>query len=305
MSSEYGGNADAICVGETMALLVPDPPASGAHAASFRRELGGAESNVAIHLARAGKAATWHGVLGADGFGDHIAERLAGEGVECAARRHPQYPTGLYLKELSPTGTQVRYYRQGSAGATLAARDAETIWRKRARILHTTGITPVLSESAYELVRLILRRRAAGTLRSFDVNYRHALHGHRSGDLLADLAREADVVFCGLDEAEALWNLSSAEQVRKLLPEPGIVIVKQGSDGATAYADGQSWYQPAPDVEVVEPVGAGDAFAAGVLHGLLDDASIADCLARGSRLAGQALQVDGDIPAVCETGWSS
>lgn len=301
MSSEYGDSTDAVCVGETMALLVPDPPESGGRAASFRRELGGAESNVAIHLARAGRAATWHGVLGTDGFGDYIAERLASEGVACTARRHPQYPTGLYLKELSPTGTQVRYYRQGSAGATLAPHDAEAIRRRHARVLHTTGITAALSESAHELVKLLLRQRAAGTLRTFDVNYRPALHDNASGDMLAELARQADVVFCGLDEAQALWNLSTAEQVRKLLPEPGIVIVKQGADGATAFAEGQSWFQPAPAVDVVEPVGAGDAFAAGVLHGLLDSAPIADCLAQGSRLAGQALQVDGDIPAVCET----
>lgn len=304
MDTEHGGT-DAVCVGETMALLVPDPPAAGPRAATFRRELGGAESNVAIHLARKRQRVAWHGILGSDGFGDYIAERLTHEGVECTAGRHPERPTGLYLKEYSARDTRVRYYRHGSAGATLGACDADAIRNMRPRVLHTTGITAALSESARELLNLLLTQRAPETLHSFDVNYRHALHDGHSGDMLAEMARRADVVFCGLDEAQALWNVSDAEQVRELLPEPGMVVVKQGDDGATAFADGHCWSQPAPSVDVVEPVGAGDAFAAGVLHGLLERLPVGECLAHGSQLAGQVLRVDGDIPPACETTLTS
>ena len=298
MSSE---RADAVCVGETMALLVPDPPVAGAAAETFRREVGGAESNVAIHLARAGRAVAWHGVLGTDGFGDHIAARLATEGVRCGARRHPERPTGMYLKELSPGGTAVRYYRRGSAGAALATCDAESVWPRAPRLVHTTGITPALSDSARELTELLLRQRPAATTVSFDVNYRPALHDRDSATMLRSLARRADVVFCGLDEAQELWDANSVDDVRELLPEPELLVVKHGAHGAYASTGGEWWFQPAPDVDVVEPVGAGDAFAAGFLDGFLAAATIEACLARGARLAGQALQVDGDIPAVCET----
>lgn len=287
---------DAVCVGETMALLVPDPPVAGAAAETFRRELGGAESNVAIHLARAGRAAAWHGVLGTDGFGDHIAARLAAEGVHCGARRHPELPTGMYLKEFSPGGTRVRYYRRGSAGATLAASDADAVWRHTPRLVHTTGITSALSDSARELTELLLHSKQPAPTVSFDVNYRPALHGRDHAQLLRSLARQADVVFCGLDEAHALWSADSVDDVRELLPEPSLLVVKHGAHGAYACSRGQRWHQPAPEVDVVEPVGAGDAFAAGFLDGLLASATTEECLARGARLAGEVLQVDGDIP---------
>ncbi|MPY97908.1 MAG: sugar kinase [Actinophytocola sp.] len=286
---------DVVCVGETMALLIPDPPVSGADAATFRRDIGGAESNVAIHLARAGHRVSWHGVLGDDGFGEYIAHRLAAEGVAVDSRTDPTRATGLYLKELRPQGTQVRYYRAGSAGSTLTETDAPAIWRHRPRLVHTTGITAALSDSASGLVTALLERQ--GMLRSFDVNYRRALHDHTSPSLLLSLAQRADVVFCGLDEAHALWAAETVGDVRSLLPRPDVLVVKQGAQGATAFRGDRSWHQPAPEVNVVEAVGAGDAFAAGFLHGVLTGAAIADCLAEASRLAGATLGTVGDIPA--------
>ena len=295
MSAERDDPVDAACVGETMALLIPEPPVSGADAATFRRDIGGAESNVAIHLARAGHRVTWHGVLGDDGFGEYVARRLTAEGVAIGGRTNPARPTGLYLKELRSQGTQVRYYREGSAGSTLAEMDAPAILRQRPRLVHTTGITAALSESALGLVTALLAPGDA--LRSFDVNYRPALHENTGGEPLLTLARRADVVFCGLDEAQALWEVDTVDDVRSLIADPEVLVVKQGEHGATAFRRDQSWHNPAPEVAVVEPVGAGDAFAAGFLQGLLADEAIPGCLATASRLAGTVLGTVGDIPA--------
>lgn len=291
---------DAVCVGETMALLIPDPPVSGADAATFRRDIGGAESNVAIHLARAGHRVAWHGVLGADGFGEYIARRLTAEGVAVGGGTDPTRPTGLYLKELVPHGTQVRYYRASSAGSTLAEVDAPAIRRQRPRLVHTTGITAALSGSAHGLVAALLEPGDA--LRSFDVNYRRALHENTGGESLLTLARRADVVFCGLDEAQALWEVDTVDDVRSLIADPDVLVVKQGEHGATAFRGDRTWHHPAPEVAVVEPVGAGDAFAAGFLHGLLTGAPMPDCLAEASRLAGTVLGTVGDIPAPLAPG---
>ena len=155
----------------------------------------------------------------------------------------------------------------------------------------------------------LLEAAPAGTLRSFDVNYRPALHGDHNAGRLLDLARRSDVVFCGLDEGRALWGADTPEELVGLLGGPELVVVKQGARGATAFRGGRSWLAPAPEVEVVEPVGAGDAFAAGFLDRLLDRAPIPDCLAEGARLAGRTLVVRGDVPppggaapASCETG---
>lgn len=296
MDSGHENATDVVCVGETMALLVPEPTEHAEPAATFRRDIGGAEANVAIHLARAGRRAAWHGVLGEDAFGGYIRRRLAAEGVECGIRTDAGRPTGLYLKELGPDGTRVRYYRNGSAGSALNHTDAGAVWRREPRLVHTTGITAVLSDSARELVDELLSGRRDGVLRSFDVNYRPALHGAHNADLLRALARRADVVFCGLDEARALWGTTTVDDVRALLAGPGVVVVKDGPRGATAFGEGRAWRQPAPDVEVVEPVGAGDAFAAGVLDRMLDRAPLAECLVEGARRAATALRVLGDIP---------
>ncbi|WP_310913171.1 sugar kinase [Lipingzhangella rawalii] len=338
-----GPSVDVACVGETMALLVPEP--GGADPARrYRLDVGGAESNVAVHLARLGHRVSWHSVLGADEFAQHITTHLTEEGVHCVVRTDPQRCTGLYVKEITPGGTQMRYYRAGSAASTLAPDDATGIWGRAPRLVHTTGITAALSTDATALVRTLLRDvpvdapvgesaspgqgPSPGPLRSFDVNYRPALHGsprcdsshsqhpqHPLGSpptagapydgeatapeyaaLLHHLAQSADVVFCGLDEAAALWNTSTVTEVRALLDRPDLVVVKQGADGVTALGRTDVHAVPAPQVEVVEPVGAGDAFAAGVLHGLLSGAGIRECLAVGTRLAGTVLGVDGDVP---------
>ncbi|MBE2999970.1 sugar kinase [Nocardiopsis sp. HNM0947] len=295
-SAQSGFGTDAVCVGETMALLVPDPPQPPEEAAAFRMLAGGAESNVAVHLARSGRRVVWHSALGDDGLGEQIRRTLTSEDVECRARVDHERPTGLYLKELGPDGTRVRYYRQGSAATALGPEDADEILGRVPALIHTTGITAALSDSTHALVTRLLTAELPGTLRSFDVNHRPALHGPHHAEPLLEAARSADIVFCGLDEAEALWGSRNTEEVHALMPEPRLLIVKQGADGATAFSQGRTWNRPAPEVEVVEPVGAGDAFAAGALHKLLAGAPVDECLDEGTRLAGQALRVHDDIP---------
>ncbi|MFI6579148.1 sugar kinase [Nocardiopsis sp. NPDC050513] len=297
-------------MGETMALLVPHGPAPGDRspdpAPVFHAEIGGAESNVAVHLARAGRPVAWRSALGDDPFGQWIRDRLTASGVRCAARTDTARPTGLYMKEPLPQGTRVRYWRRGSAASALTRSDAAEVWRLRPRLVHTSGITAALSASAHGLVEELLDSAPDGTLRSFDVNYRPALHGGHNAASVLDLARRADVVFCGLDEARELWGVTGLAELRDLLRGaapydpaahgPGLLVIKQGAEGATAVRGERTWFQPAPRVEVVEPVGAGDAFAAGFLDRLLDGAPIPDCLAEGSRLAGVVLRLTGDVP---------
>ena len=302
-TDDTDATVDAVCVGETMALLVPEPVADGQHP-RFRLEIGGAESNVAVHLARLGHRTAWRSALGADEFGRHVATRLTEEGVRCVVRTDPWSRTGLYVKELGSAGTQVRYYRTGSAASTLALADAPAVWQHHPRLLHTTGITVALSTDTAKLVHHLLESAPNGVLRSFDVNYRSALHGSEDGTratpeyaaALLRAAQCADVVFCGLDESTALWGVTTITEVRELLDAPELVVVKQGAGGATALRGAESYFVPAPPVEVVEPVGAGDAFAAGVLHGLLSGDAVETSLRAGTRLAGAVLGIDGDIP---------
>ncbi|WP_231493972.1 sugar kinase [Nocardiopsis sp. CNT312] len=286
---------DAVCVGETMALLVPDGDSRDG-VPLLRAEIGGAESNVAVHLARAGYRAAWLGAVGDDVFGRLVRDRLTASGVRCLVRVDPERPTGLYTKEPGPGGGRAHYWRRESAASALGPETAAEVRRLRPRLVHTTGITAALSDTCLALVEDLLSVPSDGTLRSFDVNYRPALHGDHNADTLLSLARRCDIVFCGTDEAASLWGTSDPGELAGLLHGPGLLVLKQGAKGAMAVRHDRSWFQPAPRVSVVDPVGAGDAFAAGFLGRLLEGAAVPDCLAEGARTAGRVLGIPGDAP---------
>ncbi|MFI6649476.1 sugar kinase [Streptomyces sp. NPDC050529] len=288
------------CIGETMAALVPEPaaPLEGADLLGVR--IAGAESNVAMYLADHGVPARWVSALGDDPFGRRIRTEVAASGVDVSGvRTDPHRPTGLLVKDPGTDGTRVHYYRRGSAASALTPELLDDEAVRTAGLIHLSGITPALSEGCHDLVAALLEPPAAERPRpvSFDVNHRHALwpDGTAAGVLLA-LARQADITFVGLDEAQALWGeeLADAAAVRALLPQPRILVVKDGGRAATAFDGNRVHTVPAPGVEVVEPVGAGDAFAAGFLAGLLRGEDTVRALRLGHLTAGAALRVTGD-----------
>ncbi|WP_017569508.1 sugar kinase [Nocardiopsis halotolerans] len=286
---------DVVCVGETMAVLA----SAEALAAGTKLVVGtgGAESNVAVALARMGHASSWVSRVGDDPFGRIVTEDVARLGVDVrGVEVDPERPTGLYVKDTGPGGAGVLYYRAGSAASALSAADADRVWSLGARVVHLSGITPALSARAAALVEHLLdRRNGNGALRSFDVNHRPALWRPRTAaPVLLDLARRADVVFVGRDEAERLWGTPTAEDVRAVLPEVPVLVVKDAEHGATCFDEDGPVFVPSPPVDVVEAVGAGDAFAAGFLSGLLDGLSPERRLRLGHAVAGAVLCSPGD-----------
>jgi len=284
---------DAICVGETMAMVTPTPGGRLDAESTLVLRAGGAESNVAMFLAALGHRVAWAGRVGADPLGELVVGQIGAAGVDTSlVEVDPTRPTAVYLKDPTPDGTRVYYYRRGSAAAgmdeTFAARVAEV----PAAVLHLSGITPALSAGCRRLVdELVLVRPAGGRLVSFDVNFRPALWPS-AADAAADLlrlARLADVVFVGLDEAARLWQVRTPEQLRELIGPTGTLVVKNGAVDAVTFHGGGVTVEPARPVEVVEPVGAGDAFAAGWLSGALRGLDHAARLRLGHLAAGAAL----------------
>ncbi|MFF2229897.1 sugar kinase [Streptomyces anulatus] len=337
MSGPAAGTADAatttdvVCLGESMVTFLPSQPGRLADVPSFGRGIGGAESNVACALAAAGHRAAWVGRVGADGFGDHLVETIASYGVDTSAvRRDPVRPTGIYFRTATDRGTdthEVAYYRAGSAASAMSLDNVPYEDLLAGRILHLSGITAALSADCLALLRDLTAPRPGRPLVSFDVNHRP--HLWRGGDadasVLLELARRADLVFVGEDEAEEAWGIVGAEAIRAALPEPAVVVVKRGSAGATVFSGlrpgprssnaggagdaagaGSSGaggaggadtvtLVPALRVDVVAAVGAGDAFAAGFLSATLRGLPVRERVRHGHLMAAAVLTVPGDL----------
>ncbi|MFI0963246.1 sugar kinase [Streptomyces sp. NPDC021080] len=310
------GTVDVVALGESMVTFLPTRAGRLADVPSFLRGIGGAESNVACALARAGHSARWVGRVGADGFGDHLVAAIAAYGVDTSAvRRDPARPTGVYFRTAGDRGTdahEVAYYRAGSAASAMTARNTDLAAVRSGRVLHLSGITAALSDGCLALMRELTAPRRGRPLVSFDVNHRPGLWRGRPGGprVLLDLARGADIVFVGDDEAREAWGLRGAHAIREALPEPDVLVVKDGGAGAVMFARNAdavvagdadaadvAVFVPAPHVDVVAAVGAGDAFAAGFLSATLRGLPARDRLRHGHLTAAAALTVPDDLAA--------
>ncbi|MGB3486369.1 MAG: sugar kinase [Mycobacterium sp.] len=272
---------DTVTVGESLGLLTCDDPGRLQHAGRMRLGFGGAESNVAIGIARLGGAAGWIGRIGPDAVGAMIIRELRAEAVDTHAAVDPHVPTALMLKDRPYPGTsRVSYYRSAQAGSRLRPEDIPATVIAGAKILHITGISAALGADPRAAVNTAIdHAKSAGTLVSFDVNHRSSLW---TDDELAaacyrKLAERADIVFAGDDEASLITGHESTQRQLDALLEMGArqAIVKRGHRGAVAATrDGEHESRPAIPVPVIDTVGAGDAFVAGWLAELARGCSL-------------------------------
>ncbi|MET9230581.1 sugar kinase [Lentzea sp. NPDC003310] len=277
---------DVLTLGETMGAF----RAAGPFRLGGTAELtvAGAESNVAIGLARLGHAVRWTGVTGADEIGSLVRRTLLAEGVDIAAARiTPDASTGLVLFEPRTADiTRVLYHRRSSAGSTLSTEDVRRAFDLGVpRVVHVTGITPALSGTALAAVtEAIGLGREAGSAVSLDVNFRSKLwSATEAAEVIRPLLAGVDVLIASDDE------LPIAGDHR--VPE---VVVKHGADGATVRTPDGSWSAAAHRVTVADTTGAGDAFVAGYLSGLLDGLDAEERLRRGTAVAAFAVATPGD-----------
>lgn len=297
-----------VTIGETMALLTA--PHKGLHSGScLPVGIGGAESNVAIGLARLGVSSTWISRLGADSFGALISRELRAEGVRVIAKNDPTAPTGMMVKEhRGGTPWRVRYYRSNSAAAQLTPADLDETAIAEAGVLHLTGITPALGPGPLLTVqRAIDIARAAGTLVSLDVNYRSTLWSpEEAAGVLSRLTAGVDLLFAGPEEAALLlgWDqtpsstptFEDGENLARGLAKlgPSTVVVKLGALGSVALRGESTHRAPTLPITVVDAVGAGDAFVAGYLSEHSAGSTVPECLTMGNVLGGAVCQQPGD-----------
>jgi 2-dehydro-3-deoxygluconokinase len=294
-------SASVLSLGEAMASLRAQGPMR--LGGDLRLSIAGAEANVAIGLARLGADVEWLGVVGDDELGALVVRTLRAEGVRTAhIRTDPDAPTGLIFFEPRLDGlTRVTYRRSGSAGASLSPADVDAAFASPPDLVHLTGVTPALGPTCRAAAtRAVSGAADAGSRVCLDVNYRRTLWSRvDAAAILAPLAAQADVVLASDDEldlvAPEVPDRTEAAAARALL-DTGVseVVVTRGAGGATAYTADGRMDRPAVPVTCVDPVGAGDAFAAGYLSALLDGLDVAGRLDRAVRTAAFAVGSAGD-----------
>lgn len=291
--------ASVVTLGETMGLFRAASIGSLEHVSQLELHIGGAESNVAIGVVRLGGSATWLGRVGDDAIGRRVLRELRAEGVEVHATVDGDAPTGVMVKETPYAGsTRVTYYRRGSAGSRLSFGDLDVAAIATAGVLHVTGISLAISESAattvYAAIDVALEAKVPI---SFDINHRASLWGDRDpGPTYRRVAELCDVVFAGEDEAALVVGPGEPDQLARRLADlgPSQAIVKLGEEGCVASIDGELLREAANVIQAVDTVGAGDAFVAGYLVAALDGNSPAARLQQGNRCGAFACLGPGD-----------
>lgn len=266
--------------------------------------IGGAESNVAAAVAHMGFRVAWLSRLPRSPLGRLVERTIYAQGVDTSGVVWTdQGRVGTYFIEFAaaPRRIEVVYDRARSAVSELTAAELDWDFLLDTRYIHLTGITPGVSDACRELIGEVCERaRHAGVQISFDVNYRAKLWTPTAAaEALLPLMKMAQVLICGRKDAATLFDLQGEPEsvlfdLRGLTDVPTVVLT-QGDEGALAIADGGSpLYQPALRVDVVDRIGAGDAFSAGVLCGLLEG-SLATGLRYGTAMAAHKLTTVGDM----------
>lgn len=293
---------DVVTIGETMVLFNSLKPGPLRYAGQFEKTVGGAESNVAIGLAKLGHRVSWVSRLGDDEFGYYVRNFIRGEGVDTsyvtfdAAR-----PTAVFFKEQHKgQESKVYYYRTGSAASGMAPEHLDERLMAQTKFLHLTGITPALSTSCLETVKLAIRlARKHGVTIVFDPNIRLKLWSlEQARKVLLEIAAECDIILPGIEEGKMLTEEVTAEGIsgRFLGHGAKAVVVKLGAQGAFYANETEQEYVPGFLVDqVVDPIGAGDGFAAGMLSGLIRGWTLREAVLLGNQVGAYAVTVAGDI----------
>jgi len=292
---------DVMTLGESMVVFAPLENTSIRYAHTMGKHVAGAESNVAIGLSKLGKKVGWFSQLGNDSFAEYIMHEISGYGVDTSSVIiRDDLPTGIMFKEPNVNReTTVYYYRKSSAASAMNKHDLPFENVEKAKILLITGITPALSETCKEAVFEIVRfAKQRGVTVCFDPNIRLKLwSSEEAKSTLVGLLGLSDIVLIGDDEAQILLDTRNPEAIIVKLKELGAskIAIKLGDKGAIVSDGIDSFTIAARKAEVVNTVGAGDAFNAGFLYGVLEGKSIKESGEIAAIMGACAVSTVGDV----------
>lgn len=291
-----------LLVGESMGLFSAGEEGPCSEVGSFRASVAGAELNVAVGLERLGQHPVYMTRLGSDPIGDRIRCFMRQNGLDTSlVGTDASRSTGFMMKSKVERGDPKTYYfRKGSAASAISPSDIGSIDCAGISLMHMTGILPALSASTMEASEALMdMSRGNRIFISFDPNERPALwksDGHMRRTLLS-LCAKADLVLPGISEGRHLFGLDKVRDIGQAFIDNGAryAVVKDGPDGAYATDGHEGVYVPGFKVDaVVDTVGAGDGFAAGVLSALLEGRPLSEALERGCAIGAMQTQVVSD-----------
>lgn len=294
---------DVTSIGEAMLRISVPPGVRLEQAESLDLHPAGAEANVSVALARIGRKVSWISGLPDSALGRRVANPMRAAGVDLSAVHWcKEHRMGTYFVEFGtpPRDIQVIYDRADSCAAHLTPDQINWPHVLDSRLFHITGITPAVSPACLAVTQTGLSQaRSAGVPISIDINYRSKLWSpEQARTTLTPMIQGIDLLFCGQGDARTVFGLtgSGKELAQQLVDLSGakLVVMSQSNQGILAWHEGQWLEEPAVPVEIIDRVGAGDAMAAGIIHGWLDG-DIPKGLHYGAMLAAMVLTQYGDM----------
>lgn len=293
---------DVLSIGETMVVFSPNEVGPMRYARDFTSHIAGAETNTLIGLQKLGISTGWISQLGNDELGQRILSFVRGEGINVDfVKLTDDANTGIFIKEkFRSNQTRVHYYRSGSAASQMNENLINKDYVSQFKFLYLTGITPAISSSSKDtMLHLLKVSKQLGLKIIFDPNLRLKLWDEDEAKAtLLSIIKECDIILPGISEGEFLFGLSDERKIAQKMIDLGAetVVVKLGEQGAYYHSGDQTGYEKASqEVEVVDPVGAGDGFAAGFIAGYIEQMSIQDAVHQGCDAGALVTTVKGDV----------
>lgn len=284
---------DVVTFGEAMVVFIGSEEGKFKDVSLYSRGLAGAELNVAVGLTRLGHKVKYITRLGKDPYGEYILDFIHKENIDdSGVYLDSRYLTGSYIKSKVKIGDpEVFYFRQNSAASHMGPKDIEKTDFEDARILHVSGITAALSPSSRDACYTAINKaRERKMTITFDPNIRRNLWNteEEMKDVLNNIAVRSDIILPGISEGKFLTGREKVEDIADFYLERGgkAVIIKLGSTGAyyKTSEKTENYVEGFYVSQVVDTVGAGDAFASGFISGILEGLSIEDSVMRGNAL---------------------
>ncbi|WP_449354268.1 sugar kinase [Virgibacillus natechei] len=290
---------EVVAIGESMVAMVNEPSGYIRHADGFKPFAAGAETNTLIGLSRLGHDTSWISALGEDELGELILHKVRAENVTTSHVKFKDERTGVFFKQISPDGNvNVTYYRDNSAASHMTVEDINIEAIKKAKVLYLTGITLSLSSLAKKMMFEVARQVKDEVIIVFDPNIRLKMWTEAEArKTILEFLPFVDCLIVGKSEVDILLDTKDFGEVLDTFKGFGCkkIVLKLGKEGAIYDFDGKRGQVPNPkQFKEIDPVGAGDAFAAGVISGLLKKQRAEDLVGRACLLGGYITQFVGD-----------